>query len=196
MNTVYEEYFGTTTRAARNIWRLREACNPFSRYGRRIRKEDPIIRALSDRKSTEKMMDVEEVLKREKRGRRNLYVIGPVSGYPDNNLDAFLECKEKLEARGNYNVSIPHEFVPCDSEWRDAMHISLAELLRFNGNGDRYYDGVVVLDGSFESKGAMLELNVAYGVGMPIGGAGDWLEIAPWLWFTGIPKEMYEDRRP
>lgn len=88
----------------------------------------------------------------------NLYVIGPVTGMPDFNRAAFAEARARLTAAG-YNARIPHDFIPPTATHEQAMRMSLRNLL---DNAD----GIALLDGWYESRGATVEVNVAAACGI------------------------------
>lgn len=90
-----------------------------------------------------------------------IYVSGPVSGMPDRNLGAFEEAAGSLRRALGCEVSIPHDVVPADAEWGEAMRLLLAEMLRC--------DGVAFLPGWRRSRGSVLERDVALAVEIPTG---------------------------
>lgn len=97
-----------------------------------------------------------------------IYVIGPVSGLPEMNRPAFEDARSALRSLdGRFKVSIPHDFVPADASWRAAMRISVRALLE--------HDAVAWLPGTDESRGALVERDLAEGLGMPCSALGEWL---------------------
>lgn len=105
-----------------------------------------------------------------------IYVIGPVTGRPDNNIDAFYDARKRLMALG-HDVDLPHDFVPSTASWEDAMRISLWHLATGRGDGRPYFDGVARLDGWQESRGAALESACAVAFGIRTMDLADWLEL-------------------
>ncbi len=102
-----------------------------------------------------------------------LYVIGPVTGRPDDNFEAFGAASDKLLEAGCHPC-IPHEFVPKGAAWPDAMRDSIHAL-----TGHRpAFDGVAMLDGWEQSRGARLERQVAEACGIPCKTVNEWLEEA------------------
>lgn len=81
-----------------------------------------------------------------------LYIIGPVSGHENDNVDAFEEARDRLKAAG-HKATIPHEKIPAGTPWRQAMRMSIRELLSL-WKGEPRYEGVAELPGVFTSKGA------------------------------------------
>lgn len=96
----------------------------------------------------------------------NLYVIGPVTGMPDNNREEFVRAVCELTKAG-YCANFPHLHVPSDAEWRDAMKISIAQMMQA--------DGVALLDGWRDSKGAVTEYRIARMLDMPAYHVSHWL---------------------
>lgn len=86
------------------------------------------------------------------------YVIGPVTGYENDNLPAFEYARSRLTDLG-ISAEIPHDFIPSGTSWSDAMKISIKHLLEA--------DYVCALPGWAESRGACLEWQIACAVGIP-----------------------------
>ncbi len=106
-----------------------------------------------------------------------LYVIGPVSGIKQNNRPAFEEAAAALMAEG-YGVDIPHNIVPDNvKDWRGAMlhclhHLTMTRVRCDEGHkgertGHPYIQGIAMLDGWEESKGAKIEKQVAEALNIP-----------------------------
>lgn len=91
-----------------------------------------------------------------------LYLAGPMSGLPDDNIPAFHEGAARFRALG-YEIVSPAE---TDGEpqagrtWAEWMRRDIALLLAC--------DGVVCLPGWENSRGATLETDIARALGMPI----------------------------
>jgi hypothetical protein len=99
----------------------------------------------------------------------NLYLAGPMRGYPDFNFPAFREATDRLRALG-HRVFSPAErdeesdgFDPKKSKPR-----SLAHYMTFDLPAVCRSDAVVVLLGWEKSKGARLEVHVARECGLPV----------------------------
>lgn len=93
------------------------------------------------------------------------YLSGPMSGYPGHNFPAFVVAAAHLRGLG-YDVLSAHE-IPHDQPdgvgslpWERYMRTDLKALLDC--------DGVIVLPGWEQSRGAKLEITVAMGLGLPI----------------------------
>lgn len=94
-----------------------------------------------------------------------LYVIGPVSGIPDQNKPAFFEAHKRLTHNG-YSVLIPHDFVSANADWSTAMRRSIETMMKC--------DGLAMLEGSDKSHGAQLEFTIASKLGMPCRSVEEW----------------------
>lgn len=98
----------------------------------------------------------------------SLYIIGPVTGKPNDNKAAFAEARRALEADG-YLCAIPHDYVSEGTDWSTAMRISITAMLSLE-HGIRNkpaFDGVAMLDGWEQSEGARIEKQVAEALGIP-----------------------------
>lgn len=111
-----------------------------------------------------------------KKGKR-VYVSGPMTGYPDENMDAFNEAEDALRNMG-YSVCNPI----ATSGWLgDLKH---HEYLRFDFQRVLEADFLVALDGWEHSKGALAEILVATRIGTKV-----------WRWSTFENYDLitYED---
>lgn len=95
-----------------------------------------------------------------------IYICGPVTDMPKHNLPAFEDAANKLRDAG-YRPLVPHYFVPKASTWVQAMKRSIETLLRA--------DGVAMLDGHEHSKGAAIEMCLAFDLQMPVKPLDEWL---------------------
>lgn len=107
----------------------------------------------------------------------NLYAIGPVTGIEGDNRPAFNQARRDLKAAGYY-VQIPHDYVLSGTPWPEAMAKSINVLTDADEDGGLLFDGVALLPGWEDSKGACLEKQVAEAIGLPVKTVGDWLEVA------------------
>lgn len=115
-----------------------------------------------------------------------IYIAGPVTGYEDDNRPAFEEARERIIAAGapryetfeelvegywepteRDNISLPHDVVPLNASWTEAMRQCIRELTRA--------DTLVYLPGSQDSRGARLEMKVARELGIPVYGLEQYL---------------------
>lgn len=111
-----------------------------------------------------------------------LYISGPVTGVADDNRLAFSWAQARLMEAG-YEADVPHSLVEPDDSHETAMLLCVNELTeRTQKPGIRYpvpyYDGVALLDGWEDSKGARLEKQVAEACGIPCKPVDEWLEVA------------------
>lgn len=96
-----------------------------------------------------------------------LYIAGPMTGLPEFNLPAFDAAESALRAVG-YGVQNPARHgVSPDKTWEDYMRRDLADVLTV--------DGIALLDGWWNSRGASLEVHVAKALSVPIAPLADWL---------------------
>lgn len=101
-----------------------------------------------------------------------LYIAGPMTGLPDYNYPAFNQAERDLRAAGiiplnptNGNAS-PDEDDP-GLKWEDYLRLALAMVVKA--------DGIAVLPGWEDSRGARLEVYVAEALGMPVRPVDEWL---------------------
>lgn len=104
-----------------------------------------------------------------------LYVAGPMSGYPEHNFPAFREAARvlrimghdvtspvEMDEAGGFDAATAPNVASGSPEWatflaRDVIVIAGADV-----------EGVVVIDGWEESRGAALEVHVARELGKPV----------------------------
>lgn len=100
-----------------------------------------------------------------------LYVSGPMSGMPEHNFPAFREAAAQLFTAG-YEVVDPSTFDDnVGKPWAECLKRDLIALLTC--------DGVALLPGWPNSRGALLEFAVAHELGMPTHGVPEWLARCP-----------------
>lgn len=102
-----------------------------------------------------------------------LDLAGPMTGLPENNRPAFRRGADKLRGEG-YEVVNPAELdevVGSDLSWEWYMKRDIELLVNC--------DGVAVLDGWLNSRGACLEVHIARSLSMPIIRAAD-LSTVEW----------------
>lgn len=103
----------------------------------------------------------------------HLYISGPMSGLPDLNFPAFHEAARLLRAAG-YTVTNPAELDEQDAgktlTWEQYMRRDIKALMDC--------DGVALLPGWTESRGANLETEIAGRLGMKLWGVDGWLRKA------------------
>jgi hypothetical protein len=102
-----------------------------------------------------------------------LYLAGPMTGYPNDNVPAFAEMGARLRAAG-YEVVIPcegHEETQHTRTWEEWLALDFALVLGC--------DGIATLDGWTNSAGATREATLALTLGRPLYSASALLECAP-----------------
>lgn len=89
-----------------------------------------------------------------------VFLSDPMTGLPGFNYDAFNAEAQRLRAFG-YQVENPAENMPppCKS-WEGYMRISIAQLLKCNA--------LALLPGWMESRGAIIERDLAMRLGMEV----------------------------
>lgn len=87
-----------------------------------------------------------------------IYISGPMTGLPDNNRAAFDLAATVLRQLG-HEVSNPAEIAEQPS-WAEYMRQDIKSMMDCRT--------VVVLDGAYASRGAMIELSLAQALGMPV----------------------------
>ncbi len=107
----------------------------------------------------------------------NLYAIGPVTGEPNDNRQAFREAFQRLDAAGFY-VQMPHDYIPVGTPWPEAMAKSINVLTDADVDGGLLFDGIALLPGWEQSKGACLEKQVAEAIGLEAKTVDEWVEVA------------------
>ena len=101
---------------------------------------------------------------------RRLYISGPITGVADGNRAAFSAAEAQLRAAGFVPINPRDNGLPADSTWHEHMRADLRLLLDC--------DGVALLDGWENSRGARVEFQLAAGIGMPRRMVAFWLEDA------------------
>lgn len=102
-----------------------------------------------------------------------VYIAGPMSGLPDFNYPAFYAAATELRQRGYepINPARAEGREGCTS-WLDFMRASLHDLA--------VADGIALLDGWGNSRGAHLEQRIGTDLGLDV------RTLDAWLW-TGDP---------
>lgn len=91
-----------------------------------------------------------------------VYIAGPMSGYPEYNVDAFDAAEAQLVDAG-YRVLSPASTsrdLGFNREWSDYLRAGVTNVCKA--------DVVVVLDDWQTSRGAALEVHVAHALGIPV----------------------------
>lgn len=100
-----------------------------------------------------------------------LYVAGPMTGLPEYNFPAFRAAARQLRAVG-YDVLDPsrHGADVPGYGWADYMRLGIRDVLDA--------DGLALLPGAHNSRGARLERVIAEGLGLPVRPIDEWLQAA------------------
>ena len=112
-------------------------------------------------------------------GYRTLYLAGPMTGMPEHNYPAFREAARQLRGLGLWIIN-PADLNEASRPWDECMRDNLVEL------GLRA-DGLVLLPGWQNSRGATLEVEIARRMGWPIYR----YELLSW-WLSGVEADQNE----
>lgn len=101
-----------------------------------------------------------------------LYIAGPMTGLPEFNYPAFNAAAKALAEVG-YETLNPVDNVPDVEKptWLDFMRMSLVQISQA--------DGLAVLPGWQDSRGADIEVTLANDLGLPVRMVRDWTETTP-----------------
>lgn len=110
----------------------------------------------------------------------NLYVIGPVTGKPNENREEFERVRGELLDNATLGaVSIPHDYIEPDSTWEHAMRMSITVMMQWwsfeLGPVIHQPFGIAMLDGWKDSKGARIEHDLACALGITCRPWREWL---------------------
>lgn len=101
-----------------------------------------------------------------------LYIAGPMSGLPDFNYPAFFAAEEQLKAAGYEAENPARNELPAERAdepmWRTFMRMSLVQISRV--------DGLALLPGWGDSKGARLEQEIGLKLGLHVRYLEVWLQ--------------------
>lgn len=105
-----------------------------------------------------------------------IYLIGPVTGKRHDNRPEFARVGAILECELGAKVDTPFDFVEKGEPWEICMCQSIGAMVdthkqpvtpAMTSAFTTYYDGIAMLDGWEESKGALLEKHIAEALGIP-----------------------------
>ena len=100
-----------------------------------------------------------------------VYIAGPMTGLPEFNYPAFFAAADRLQAVGiePINPARIDGREGCKT-WLDYMRASLLDIAAC--------DGIAVLPGWGDSRGAALEVHIARSLDLPVRPVEAWLEDA------------------
>lgn len=100
-----------------------------------------------------------------------LYIAGPMTGLPEFNYPAFFAAADLLAEVGIESINPARtEGREGMSEWRDFMRASLRDLADC--------DGIVLLPGWQNSRGAAMEYRIGLDLDLPVKRLQEWLDEA------------------
>lgn len=109
-----------------------------------------------------------------------LYIAGPMSNLPDFNYPAFFKAAEQLRAAG-YEVENPAENKPeGTASWLAFMRMSLVQISKV--------DGIALLPGHHNSRGARIEAQLGDDLGLDVHTVKVWLQEATKVDIAGVPS--------
>ena len=97
-----------------------------------------------------------------------IYLSGPMTGLPEYNYPAFNEAAQRLRSLG-FDVENPAEnqAPPCGT-WQGWMRSAIKQMSGC--------DAVATLDGWLTSRGAMIEVRLAFDLGLKVMEIQDWYD--------------------
>lgn len=98
----------------------------------------------------------------------NVYISGPISGIAELNLSAFMEAHKALEDLGHTPVNPHIKDLPADAAWQDHMRMDIKMLMDCQG--------VAMLPGWENSRGAKIERQLALDLGIPVQLIEEWVK--------------------
>lgn len=102
-----------------------------------------------------------------------VYIAGPMSGLPDFNYPAFFAAEKELRALGHEPIN------PARSEGRDGCK-TWVDYMRAAIRDVADADGLAMLDGWHNSRGAALEYRLGHDLGLDVRRLADWRdEVTP-----------------
>ena len=102
---------------------------------------------------------------------QTLYVSGPMTGYVEYNFPAFHKATTRLRSAG-YSIICPAE------NWQGDEATDRALAMRLDIHQVLVADGLAVLPGWRQSKGALCEVEVARQIGLSVQTVGQWIKEA------------------
>ncbi|MFY8042016.1 MAG: DUF4406 domain-containing protein [Rhodoferax sp.] len=99
-----------------------------------------------------------------------LYLAGPMTGLPEYNYPLFNSTTQRMRSAGFTVVNPAENGLPASAPWAAHMRRDLHSMLDCQG--------VALLPGWEESKGARLEVDIARALGMPVQTVDEWMQIS------------------
>jgi hypothetical protein len=102
--------------------------------------------------------------------KKRICLSGPMTGLPDYNRPAFMEAERELIAAGYDVINPARNGLPESATWQQHMRRDIVMLMEA--------DGVALLPGWHDSRGAMIEDRLAGDLGILSDTLGWWLANA------------------
>jgi len=96
-----------------------------------------------------------------------IYLAGPMTGLPKFNYPLFIETAQRMRGAGFMVVNPADNGLPPIAPWSAHMRRDIRAMLDCQG--------VATLPGWQDSKGAVLEVQIATALNMPVRSAEEWL---------------------
>jgi hypothetical protein len=97
---------------------------------------------------------------------RLVYISGPMSNVPEHNFPAFNAAAERLKRAGLVVINPADKGIVYGWTWEDYLRWDIREITAC--------DGIAVLPGWVDSRGAWLEVTVARALSMPVKTVEEW----------------------
>lgn len=97
-----------------------------------------------------------------------IYIAGPMTGIPNYNRPAFFEAAGRLITAGHEPIN--PATIPTTDGWGYRDYLRAAIRMMLNA------EALAMLDGWVYSRGALLEWQIAYAVGMPCRAIAEWVD--------------------
>jgi hypothetical protein len=98
-----------------------------------------------------------------------LYLAGPMTGLPEYNYPAFMSGARALRSAGFMVVNPAENGLPQNAPWAAHMRRDLHAMLDCQG--------LALLPGHEQSRGAQLEIHIANALGMPTKPLIEWMGL-------------------
>lgn len=99
---------------------------------------------------------------------KTIYIAGPMTGHEDLNYPAFNQAEQELTGAGHRVLNPARQDLGPEASWLDYMRLAVRDVSRA--------DGVCLLPGWSESRGANVEYDLATGLGLPCHDLTTWKE--------------------
>lgn len=113
--------------------------------------------------------------------KKKIYLAGKMTGMPDSNYPAFNEAARRLREQGHEVLNPAENPVPACGTWEGYMRMGLKQLMEC--------EAIALLPGWIDSRGAVIERNLALILGMAVLGYGGLYMGKPAILVTMVPAK-------